>query len=177
MTDQIFIDTDCFSSFLWVGKENLLVQIYKNQLIVPTQVYNEIRKVPPLKRRTDSLLANGDIVLGSIVLGTPEADLYMKLTSRPDPGYKIIGAGEASSISLALHNNGILGSNNMRDIRPYIDLYKLKHITTGDIMINALTKGLISEGQGNTIWTDMISRQRMLPTLSFSDYLASKKIS
>jgi len=99
----------------------------------------------------------------------------MKLTTNPEVGYKIIGKGEASAISLAKYNDGILGSNNMRDIRTYIELYKLKHITTGDILVEALHRGVISEGQGNVIWANMINRQRKLPTETFSDYLASQK--
>ena len=132
-------------------------------------------KVPPLKRKTDSLIARKDIIVNRIIFGTPEAELYMKLTTNPEVGYKIIGKGEASAISLAKYNDGILGSNNMRDIRTYIELYKLKHITTGDILVEALHRGVISEGQGNVIWANMINRQRKLPTETFSDYLASQK--
>jgi predicted nucleic acid-binding protein len=174
MTDQIFFDTDCLSAFLWVGKENILVQLYKNRIAVPQQVYDEIVKVPHLKRKTDVLITSKDIMTSRIILGTPEADLYIKLTTNPGIDNKIIGKGEASAISLAKYYDGILASNNMRDISPYIELYKLRHITTGNIMVEALNKGLILEGEGNVIWADMIHRQRKLPTLSFSDFLTSK---
>jgi predicted nucleic acid-binding protein len=174
MTDQIFFDTDCLSAFLWVKNENLIVQLYKSRLGLPQQVYDELKKVPPLKTRIDSLIASGDVVGYPLVLGTPEGDLYLKLITKPDSGYKLIGKGEAAAISLAKYNNGILGSNNMRDIRPYIELYKLKHITTGEILVEALNKGLITEGQGNVIWANMINRQRILPTVTFSGYLARR---
>ena len=172
MTDQIFFDTDCLSAFLWVGNENILFQLYKNRIVLPQQVYIEISKVHSLKKKTDELISRKEIEVYKIILGTPEADLYLKLTTNPDAGHKIIGKGEASAISLAKHHDGILGSNNMRDIRPYIEYYKLKHISTGDIMVEAFRKRLISEGQGNVIWANMIARQRMLPTASFSDFLA-----
>jgi hypothetical protein len=174
MTDQIFFDTDCLSAFLWVGNENLIVQLYKSRIALPQQVYDEIRKVPPLKRRTDNLLASKDIILTPIVVGTPESDLYIKLTNNPDAGYKKIGRGEASAISLTKYNDGILGSNNMRDILPYIKLYKLKYITSGDILVEALNGRLITEGQGNVIWRDMLDKQRKLPAATFSDYLAGR---
>lgn len=176
MTEAIFFDTDCLSAFLWVGHENLIVQLYKGRIALPQQVYDEIRKVPPLKRRVDSLQASKEVVLCPLVIGTPESDLYIQLTTRPDPGYKMIGKGEASAISLAKYRDGILGSNNLRDIRPYIELYKLKHRTTGDIFLEALNGGLITEVQGNVIWKNMFNRQRKLPAATFSDYLAGKKV-
>lgn len=42
--------------------------------------------------------------------------------------------------SLAWVHDGIVASNNLKDIALYIDELKLKHITTGDILIEALGK-------------------------------------
>lgn len=137
------------------------------------QVYEEIRKVPFLKSRIDSLIKSNDFVICQLIVGTQEAELYMKLTEHPDAGYKIIGHGEASAIALTKFRGGILGSNNLRDIRPYIELYHLKYITTGDILIEALNQSIINEGQGNSIWREILDRQR-LPADTFSKYLASK---
>ena len=85
---------------------------------------------------------------------------------------KIIGRGEAASISLAKEKQGILASNNLRDISAYVTEYGLTHLTTGDILKMALDAGYIDESQGNTIWANMIARKRKLGYASFSDYLA-----
>lgn len=172
MTDRIFFDTDCLSAFLWVGSENILIQLFKGKVVIPQQVYDEIKRVPNLCKKTDTLIQNSDVLIGGLVAGTPEAELYIKLTTKPDAGYKIIGKGEASAISLAKFNDGILGSNNLKDILPYVKLFSLKHITTGDILVEALSKGLITERQGNTMWEDMIKRK--LPASTFSDFLGGK---
>jgi hypothetical protein len=97
------------------------------------------------------------------------------MTTSPDKGYKIIGSGEAATIVLAKQHNGILGSNNMRDILPYIQLFTLKHRTSATIMVEALEQHLISEGQGNVIWRDMLQRNRKLPADTFTEFLASRK--
>ncbi len=102
-------------------------------------------------------------------------DLYIKLTTKPDPGYKVIGIGEAAAITLAKQYNGILGSNNMRDILPYLQLYHLQHRTSADIMAEALEQHLIREGQGNAIWKEMLQRNRKLPANTFTEFLASRK--
>jgi hypothetical protein len=171
MTEQIFFDTDCLSSFLWAGSENLLVRLYKGQIALPAQVLNELRKVIQFRSKIDALIRNKYVLLCSIEVGTPEADLYMQLTTKPDPGYKIIGRGEASAISMTRFRNGILGSNNLRDILPYIKLFQLKYLTTSIILVQALNNKLINEGQGNVIWKDMVNRGIYLPTATFSDFL------
>jgi hypothetical protein len=42
-------------------------------------------------------------------------------------------------------------------------------------MAEALEHHLITEGQGNVIWRDMLQRNRRLPTGTFSEFLASRK--
>jgi len=174
MTDQIFFDTDCLSAFLWTAQEYLLIRLYNSKIALPQQVYEELTKVPFLLKKTNQLLANKNVILISLIVSTPAAELYIKLSRNPDPGYKIIGKGEAAAISLTKYNDGILASNNMSDVRQYIELYKLKYVTTGEIMFEALSKNLINERQGNSIWKDMLAKQRQLPANTFSEYLKQR---
>ena len=52
-------------------------------------------------------------------------------------GEKIIGKGEAAAIALAKTYNGIIASNNLKDISKYIEKYNLEHVATGDILVAA----------------------------------------
>lgn len=171
MTDRYFFDTDCLSAFLWVRGENILSKLYKNKIILPKQVYNELEKVPYLFKRVNSLLDNKQIRVESIKINTPEFNDYVEMTCSPKDGLKIIGSGEAAGIAMAKHRNGILCSNNLRDIIPYIKKYEIKNMTTGEILIQAMNEGLITEDDGNRIWSDMLAKRRILPALSFSEYL------
>jgi predicted nucleic acid-binding protein len=175
MTESLFLDTDCLSTFLIVQRENLILQLYAGRIGIPQQVCGELKKVRFMKDRVDALLKANRVVLYQIDAGTDPGNLYLKLTTHPDKGYKIIGSGEAAAIVLAKECKGILGSNNMRDILPYIQLYNLQHRTSADIMAEALEQHLISEGQGNTIWRDMLQRNRKLPADTFTEFLASRK--
>ena len=67
-----------------------------------------------------------------------------------------------------------LASNNLRDISHYISKYKLDHVTTGDILVEAMKLGLIDEAQGNAIWASMVAKRRKLGAATFSDYLKMK---
>lgn len=175
MTEPLFLDTDCFSAFLWVAHENLILQLYAGRIGLPQQVYRELSKVQFLKARVAALLKANQILLYQISAGTDSGDLYLKLTNHPDKGFKVIGSGEAAAIVLAKQYHGILGSNNMRDILPYVKLFDLQYRTSADILAEALDRRLVSEGQGNVIWQDMLQRKRKLPASTFSQFLANRK--
>lgn len=83
----------------------------------------------------------------------------------------MIGKGEAASISLAKKHNGILGSNNLRDVQPYVEEFSLEHMTTGDILVEAFKAQFITEQEGNHIWNNMLKKRRKIGADSFSDYL------
>ena len=173
MTNRYFFDTDCISAFLWIKGESILAKLYSGKIILPTPVYRELQKVPHLSARIDTLKQNGDLFIQSIEAGSAEYYDYVKMTTSPEPGMKIIGKGEAAAIAMARMRNGILASNNMRDISAYVTKYNLQHITTGDILLEALKQQLITESEGNPIWAAMLRKKRRLPTLTFSDYICN----
>lgn len=109
LTDNNYFDTDCLSAFLWVREESLLAKLYPGKIILPMQVYNEIKKVPYLLTRIDTMKNNGDLVVESIMIGTPEYHDYSDMAILPRPNEKIIGKGEAAAIALAKKNNGGFG--------------------------------------------------------------------
>jgi len=174
LTNSLFFDTDCLSAFLWVRNESLLPQLYPGKIVVPKPVYIEFCRpgVGHLKARIDTMLANNEIIVEDIIVGTNEFSTYYQLTESPTKGNKIIGSGEAASIALAKEKGGIVASNNLRDISTYIREFELEHITTGDILVDALQKGLITEIEGNNIWSSMIAKRRRLGANSFSEYLS-----
>lgn len=173
LTNSLFFDTDCLSAFLWVRNESLLPQLYPGKIVIPKPVYIEFCRpgVGHLKARIDTMLANNEIIVQDIIVGTNEFSTYYQLTESPTEGNKIIGNGEAASIALAKEKGGIVASNNLRDISTYIREFALEHITTGDILVDALQKGLITENEGNNIWSSMIAKRRRLGAKSFSEYL------
>lgn len=171
MIEKYFFDTDCLSAFLWVREESILAALYAGKIILPAQVYIELQKVPHLQAKVDILKNRGDLRIESMETGSAEYHDYLQMTTSPEEGMRIIGRGEAAGIAMAKHRNGTLASNNLRDIRPYVEKYVISHITTGDILIEAMNAGIITETEGNSIWADMIRKRRKLPTSTFSEYL------
>ncbi|MCH5257581.1 MAG: hypothetical protein J1D87_09825 [Lachnospiraceae bacterium] len=175
MTKELFFDTDCLSAFLWINNTNILEQLYSGQIVLPEPVYRELSNpcIPHIKQRTDALIANNVAKVQEIKADTKEYKIYLSLVS-PEKGRKIIGRGEAGGIALAITYDGILASNNLSDIEPYVEKYNLSHIDTGRILFDALQNDLITEADGNNIWQQMISKRRKLPAVSFSEYLKGK---
>jgi predicted nucleic acid-binding protein len=175
MTDDLFFDTDCLSAFLWINNTNILQSLYGGKIVLPEPVYQELSNpiIPHIKKRTDVLISNNVAKIQNLDVGTEEYKLYETLI-KGEKGMKQIGRGEASGIALAKKYNGILASNNYKDISPYIEKYKLKHTDTGHILVEALDKKLITEADGNTIWKQMLDKNRKLPDVTFSDYLRKR---
>jgi len=174
MTDSYFFDTDCLSSFLWVDKEDILLKTCDN-IIIPESTYDELSSpsIPHLKNKIDNLMSNGKIKIQEMNIDSEEFSIFQKLTMSPDANHKSIGDGEAASIALSKVYNGVLASNNLKDIKQYIDEFQLKHITTGDILKKAYDNKIISENEGNVIWANMIKKRRKIGAGSFSEYLQS----
>ena len=176
MTEPLFFDTDCISAFLWVDNESILSRLFPGRIIIPKEVYDElshpgVNRIKGLKAQVDEMINAGEATIESIMVDTDTYQLYRKLTTNPDPGHVIIGRGEAASIALAKEKQGILASNNLKDISSYVTEFGLMHLTTGDIMKMALDQGYITEAQGNTIWANMIARRRRLGYRTFTEYL------
>ena len=173
MIEPIFFDTDCISSFLWVDRIDILINLYPKRIVLSEQVLDELSNpsISHLLSKVNQLLSQDEIRKAEMLVGTEEFKLYYMLTKNPKCGQKRIGKGEASAIALAKVRKGMLASNNLKDIQYYIQLFHLRNLTTPIILHTALLKGLIDEPEGNTIWSQMIKKRRRLPTLTFTDYL------
>lgn len=178
MTKRVFFDTDCISSFMWVGEKNIIEELFDVRIAIPEQVYEELSnpKVSHLKEQTDGLIKTGKATIESIELGSSAFLVYRKMTEFP--AKPIIGKGEAAAIALAYVNNGILASNNLKDVSKYVEQYELDHITTLDILIMAEEKGIVSNLQCESIWRHMRRKHIRLPEGSYiSNKMRNRKIS
>lgn len=146
MIENLFFDTDCLSSFLWVGREDIILKQYKGRIVIPQFVYEEFCRpaVGFLKLKLDHMLLAKLIMKKEIISGTDEAKLFLEMTKRPKNGRPIIGKGEASALVLAKSAKGIIASNNLRDVKLYTELFDLKLLTTADILVKALANCILT---------------------------------
>jgi predicted nucleic acid-binding protein len=172
MTNAIYFDTDCLSSFLWVKEHRILLALYQGRIHIPQAVYDEFcyPGIEHFKTILDRLIKDGLIMKDILTSDSDEEKHYYRLIHSPERGRKIIGKGEASAIALSKEHKGILASNNLKDVQVYIELYGLESLTTSTIMMKAVEEALISEDDANKIWTQMISKKRKLPFSTFTEF-------
>ena len=168
MSKDIFYDTDCLSCFISINDVSILKELF-DKVIIPYEVYDEFSKVAILKKRVEELINEKFIEVIDFDAGSEIYNLYIKLHR----GYlfdKEMGRGEAAAIALAVENDGILASNNTKDIVKAVEKYNLIRIKTGDILVKAYNYGIISEKEGNELWKKMLKQNRYLTEKSFTDY-------
>lgn len=166
-----FYDTDCLSCFIVIDDTSILEEQFKC-IYLPYEVYEEFDRphIQNLKNRVDNLIKKGFVKVIKFDTNSEDYLLFMELSSDYFSD-KTIGKGEAAVIVHAKKHNGIVASNNTRDIMPYVEKYNLERITTGDILVMALENGIITEKEGNIIWSKMLKRNRWLNADTFTSYL------
>ena len=152
--------------------------LYPHRVVIPAAVYAELSNpcTPHLKARIDKLLKADEIRIRDIHVGTEAFKLYQRLTIAPGHGKAVIGKGEAAALALARDVSGIVASNNLKDISNYVLEFGLRHITTGDILHEALKRNIISLEQGERLWGNMLSKRRKLGFSSFAAFLQTKRM-
>ncbi|MEA4923463.1 MAG: hypothetical protein VB031_08970 [Eubacteriaceae bacterium] len=123
-----------------------------------------------LKARADDLCSKGNAERRILEVGSSEHLLFDMMTKCPEKGQKIIGKGEAAAIALARAHNGILASNNLSDIAYYVEKYDIKHITTADILVMAVDRGIIETLEAESFWRS-IKKHTKMPEMTFMEYM------
>ena len=170
----VFYDTDCLSCFIAIDDTYVLEELF-DCIYVPFEVYDEFDRphIQDYKNRVEKLINKEFVRIVNFDIQEEEYLLFMNLSSDYFSD-KPIGKGEAAAIVHAKKHDGIVASNNTRDVMPYVEKYGLERITTGDILVMALEKGIITEDEGNIMWSSMLNRNRWLNADSFTDYLNKK---
>lgn len=169
MSDDVFYDTDCLSCFISIDDVSILKRLFK-KIFIPYDVYREFSRVYILKERIDQLVSEGSIEVVDFDIDSKTYEFFTELRNGKLTG-RIIGNGEAAAIALAVENNGILASNNTKDVIEAVNIYSITRIRTGDILVKAFNLGIITRKEGDEIWKKMIVQKRFLTEKSFSKYL------
>lgn len=145
-------------------------------IAIPRAVYDELCNYQgKVKGRTFKSVINNYLQRGQIQiydLSSNDWKLKESMTSAKS-GNLIIGDGEAEAIILTIKNNGILASNNLKDVIYYVDKYKLNHITTSDIICELYVRKFIDVNTASQIWKELYFYNNncfRMPENSFLEY-------
>jgi len=163
----LVLDTDFISSFAWVNRLDILEGLYSKRMVILDEVLAELNRVPHLASRVELSVKNGHIKCVSMFADSPEA---LQLSKLLETGK--YGSGEAACMAYLTQRYGILGSNNLSDVKAFCIQNNLCLLTTADAMHQAYKAGFITLDEADKVWEDMISKKRKLPASSFSEYIS-----
>lgn len=177
---KIYFDSDFLISFLCLNDNNfhIVEKTYNNhEYIIPKEVLSELerRNTSIVMIRIRKLISDNKISIYEMDINDEASTLkYILQTKRVRA--KKMDAGEAAASALCCCNNGILASNNMKDVSLYVELQDIKHITTSRVLVEAFNEGIIKMKQASAIWSKLIVYGRNMPRNSFQEFLESKEI-
>lgn len=164
----VILDSDFLSSFAWVKRLDILEGLYSKRMIVLEEVLEELRRVPHLASRVELSIRNGHIRSEAMLANSPEA---LQLAKFLELGR--YGSGEASCMAYLTQRDGILGSNNLSDVKAFCNKNKKRLLTTAKVLYQAYKIGQINLSQADEIWAGMLSKKQKLPASSFTEYLSA----
>ena len=184
-SEKIFIDTDFLSCFLCVNETWILSKMFPGyKILVPENVTKEIFKsstnrskyMEKLQQRYYIGRANGDFAEANpIIWDTDEFGFFTKINNFGIDGLKPIGVGEAEAITLCKFRDGVLASNNSKDVYDYVTHFHIEWITTTDILYKAYKESYLTKEQIDRIWNEMVTLNRYLGGYSSFDEFLEKK--
>ena len=114
-------DIDCLLYFLKIGRTDLLEARF-NKIIISNKVFNSLNNPSisdSIKDNLNSLVEKGFVKVEEISFNTETFDIYYEIKN--DHKNQVLGDGEASSIAIAIKNNGIIAYNNPNAIKDYLE--------------------------------------------------------
>ena len=162
----VILDADFISSFAWVNRLDILESLYSKRMIILEEVLEELGRVPHLACKVKLSIKDGHIKRESMFADSPEA---LQLSKFLKAGR--YGTGEAACMAYLTQYDGILGSNNLSDVKAFCIQNKRRLLTTADVMYQAYEMSLVGLEEADKIWSGMISKKRKLPASSFSEYM------
>ena len=172
---NLVFDNDCLASFIWIKRLDILELLYEDRMYVPQVVVDEmsfLKRSSTYKWVYEDLIDainNGIFTVITINIGDEAFDEYNRLRKQGK------GKGESAAIAIAKTMDNYTACNNLSDIREFVENDEINNIVTLDILYEYYKK----EGRDITdienIITDMRSKERNLPNISFAEYVRNRE--
>ena len=115
MKKPLIFDNDCLSSFLWIKRIDIILSLFREEIVIPEIVYIELSKMKKYSKYKyvyddmEEKVKDCSIIVKEIPATSIMAQEYIGLIDMTNP--KRIGHGEAAAIVLAKDLNGTLASD------------------------------------------------------------------
>lgn len=84
------------------------------------------------------------------------------------------GEGESACMAVAKFNKHFIASSNLKDIKKYCETNEIVYLTTMDILLEALKKGVLSEDECDVFIQEVKLKGSILPCNTIAEYSGLK---
>lgn len=156
-----------------IDRTDILQELYED-ITIPEYVYEEFQKAPQYIIEPIEYLIELNFLKIKDIETDEEYEVFLKF-KRNIYTKKPVGNGEASAMALAKVHDGIIASNNSKDVILTVEVEGIPWIKTGDILEEAIDSKIITMNEGNKLWIEMLSKGRYLGKFkTLTDYLEYK---
>ncbi|MGV3600716.1 MAG: hypothetical protein ACO1N1_05880 [Dyadobacter fermentans] len=162
----ILVDADVISHFLVGGYITVLPSIFPYRINILDKVYKELLQTP--KRA---------VVINNLIerrlfdyLDFPEDNENVRKEYFRLKKLEFKGDGESACMACARFSENILASSNLRDIKRYCDMHKLKYLTTMDFLCEARRTGRMTLTECNEFLARAKEAKQKLPVTSMQEF-------
>lgn len=168
----IFYDSDFLICFLEIGEVELLFNLF-SKIVIPSPVYLELSKEQSpkiIKDTLKSLIDEKKVEVKELEFNTQEYIKYLCIKKGYWTNNKPIGMGESSAMALAIVNNGIIASNNLKDIFEICKEFDVPILTSAIFLAKLYELNFISMNHAERIWKKILDINQILPKGTFGEY-------
>ncbi|MBE6509697.1 MAG: hypothetical protein E7Z74_00290 [Methanobrevibacter millerae] len=141
MSDKpIFYDSDVLICFLKINEIEILKELF-SKVIISKNVKEELTNVNAPKNEVNEinrLIEEKFIEVVEIEVLSSEYSYYKCMINGFWSNGEKLGFGESSAMALAISNNGIVASNNLKDVSDISDNFNIPIITSSLILYSVL---------------------------------------
>lgn len=157
LTKPPLVIDNCTMSNLLSGQAfYLLKELYANNIIIPSEVYVEALKYPPLRDELAKAIEKEKWMELYIIEEIEDLKNFAQISKRAGPG-------EAAVMVVAKKWEGTAGSDNLRDIVRYCKKHNVPILGTMGILYDAYKKSIIDISTGDGIVLGMLNDKRKIP--------------
>ena len=163
----ILLDSDVIRHFINGNHLLTLTKIFPNRFAILDKVKTELCRSKSLSIQVNNLITMSKVPLIPFPSDREIIKEYAQLTKK-------FGEGESACMAVSKYQKQFIASSNLKDIKSYCEQNGITYITTMDILLEAIEKGVFSENQCNAFIRSVKDNGSMLPCDTIQQYLLIK---
>lgn len=160
---NILLDSDVVRHFLNGNRLHQLSAIFPKRFVMLDKVKNELCRSKSLVTPVTNFLSMFKIPIVTFPTGGEIIKEYAMLTKK-------FGEGESACLAVARFKNEFIASSNLKDIKVYCLEHGIVFYTTMDLLVEAMSKKIMTEAECDQFINDVKTRGSKLPCNTMKEY-------